>query len=65
MKRKITAVLAILLLAMSAQVFADKLVFTEFGVSYGKVFSPSHIPNSSVRAVRHGNIRRKGRSGSL
>jgi hypothetical protein len=48
MKRKITAVLAILLLAMSAQVFADKLVFTEFGLSYGKVFSPASFANNTT-----------------
>jgi hypothetical protein len=48
MKRKITVILAIVLLAMSAQAFADKLVFTEFGVSYGKIFSPAKFADNSI-----------------
>ena len=47
MKRKITAVLAVLFLAVSAQAFADRLVFTEIGVSYGKIFSPTGFANNS------------------
>jgi len=48
MKRKISIVFLFLILAFAAGLYADKLVFTEAGLSYGKIFSPAKFANNST-----------------
>lgn len=47
MKRKIIGVI-IAVLMLSTAAFADKLVFTEFGLSHGKVFSPARFADNTT-----------------
>jgi hypothetical protein len=48
MKRKISIVFLFLILVFSSGLYADKLVFTEVGLSYGKTFSPAAFGNNST-----------------
>ncbi len=47
MKRKIIGVLTALFI-LSAAAFADKLVFSEFGLSYGKITGPGSLANNTA-----------------
>jgi hypothetical protein len=44
----LTAIAAVLAFSGAARADMDKLVFTEFGVSYGNVIDPSYISNNTT-----------------
>ena len=48
MKNKILALVLLAVTALAAPAMADRLVFTEYGVSYGSIITPRNVENNTT-----------------